>query len=144
MKSINTKIILDSKDQYLLKEHSWFNCRGRIRIKIKNKQFFLHHLILPPKEGFVIDHINRNRLDNRRCNLRYVTHSQSQMNRSKQKNNTSGFRGVYWNKHAKKWVSIIGIKGKLIHLGYYINIEEAAKAYKNKAMELFGEYMGEL
>ncbi len=66
------------------------------------------------------------------------------MNRSKQKNNTSGFRGVYWNKHAKKWVSIIGIKGKLIHLGYYINIEEAAKAYKNKAMELFGEYMGEL
>ncbi len=146
MKTIHNSLILDKKDKYLLKKYSFYLVGGLGNkypaTEIKNKTVYLHHLILMKKKGFEIDHINRNVYDNRRSNLRYVTSSQNGMNRGMMKNNTSGFRGVGW--HNGKWQARIRIQGKLIHLGHFSDIEEAAMVYKNKAVELFEEYLGEI
>ncbi|OGJ58310.1 hypothetical protein A2635_05320 [Candidatus Peribacteria bacterium RIFCSPHIGHO2_01_FULL_51_9] len=103
----------------------------------------LHHFILPKKKGFDVDHINRNIFDNRRENLRYVTHSQNMMNMKKSAINTSGFRGVTWNKRRKKWVAQIGFQMEKIYLGAFNDIEAAARAYKTAALKYFEEYLGE-
>lgn len=149
MKSIHNQIILDPEDQHLLDEYS-FTDNGKkyvktfLKIDGIKKKIFLHHFILSVKKGFEVDHINRNPLDNRRCNLRYVTTSQNQMNKKMQTNNTSGFRGVSWNKYHKKWQAMIKINKKHIHIGFYKKIDDAATAYQKRAKELFGEYLGEV
>jgi len=85
-----------------------------------------------------IDHINGDKLDNRRENLRSATRSQNMMNSGKPKNNTSGHKGVSW--HRNKWEARIIINGKKKHLGCFEDKEEAAKAYKEAAEKYFGEF----
>ncbi len=80
---------------------------------------YLHHLVLPVKTGFDVDHINRNKLDNRKENLRYVTRAQNIYNMSEKKNNTSGKRGVSWDKQHKKWRAYIGGSKSRKELGLY-------------------------
>lgn len=77
----------------------------------------------------IIDHINRNPIDNRIENLREVTRSQNQQNRAQDPRNTSGARGVTWSKHSKKWRAQIRINRKTIYLGYFDVVEDAARAY---------------
>jgi hypothetical protein len=87
-----------------------------------------------------IDHGNMNVLDNRKSNLRKCTIQQNACNREKPKHNTSGYKGVYWEKGLKKWRSAIRLNNKKIHIGCYEIKIEAAKAYNKKAKELFGEF----
>ena len=89
-----------------------------------------------------IDHINRNKLDNRKRNLRMATPSQNQRNKNLYKNNKSGYRGVYYKAQNTNnpWKANIGYKNKTIHLGYFSTKEEAVKAYNKKAKELHGEF----
>tara|TARA_R110002153_G_scaffold160823_1_gene313155 strand:+ start:191 stop:676 length:486 start_codon:yes stop_codon:yes gene_type:complete len=100
----------------------------------------LHRIIMGDPEGLVIDHINRNPLDNRRDNLRIVSRQENQMNLSINKNNKSGVAGVNWNKNANKWVAQIMYKNKSIFLGIFDNLEDAAKARKDAEEEYFGEF----
>ena len=88
----------------------------------------------------MIDHINHNGLDNRRENLRICTNAENNRHRRKPKNNTSGYKGVCWDKSKKKWRARIEKDNKNIHIGYYNILEEAARAYDAKAKELFGKY----
>jgi len=90
----------------------------------------------PPK-GFEIDHINGDRKDNRIKNLRLVTRSQNNKNRSLQSNNTSGYPGVIWYKSRSKWYVTIKSNSKDNFLGYFTNKEEAIAARK-KAEKEFG------
>lgn len=85
-----------------------------------------------------VDHINHNRIDNRRCNLRLVTKSQNNQNRSSLKNSTSKYLGVYIRKG--KWISRIKVNQKPIHLGTFTCETQAALAYNNAAELHFGEY----
>ena len=141
----NKDLIVDVNDEYLLERHKFRYDKNQYpRTKINKKDIFLHHLILPKKQGFEIDHINRNKLDNRRCNLRYVTRSQNAMNHGIQRNNKSGYRGVTWCKTKNKWRSTITFHGDQIGLGYFDDVLQAAKIYQIKAKELFGEYLGEV
>jgi hypothetical protein len=122
---------------------------GYINIKIQGKMYQAHRLAYLYMTGnfpkHFIDHINHIKDDNRWANLRDATHSQNHANKAKLKNNTSGYKGVSWNKQCKKWESQIGYMNKDIHLGKYTTPQEAAEAYKKKAIELFGEfaYMGD-
>ena len=102
----------------------------------------MHRFImnLKPGDKQQIDHKNRNGLDNRKENLRLTTDSLNNMNKGIQKNNTSGYRGVSLHKKYKKWRSTIQINKRVIHIGYFCNIEEAVLAYNKKALELYGEY----
>lgn len=92
------------------------------------------------KNGLEVDHINRNGLDNRKCNLRMCTNAQNSANSAIRKHNTSGYKGVSWSKWNKKWGCSIGFNYKHLHIGYFRDKIEAALAYNKKAKELFGEF----
>jgi hypothetical protein len=110
------------------------------QINGKRAKVYMHRIILNAQPGQYCDHINGDGLDNRRCNLRFCTKSQNGMNQGKQKNNTSGFKGVYWHKKNQKWIAYITLDYQPIHIGSYSTAKEAAKAYDDKALELFGEF----
>jgi hypothetical protein len=96
------------------------------------------HILIAGYKG--VDHVNRNGLDNRRINLRPATRSQNRVNCPPSRNNTSGYKGVSWNRPARRWVARIGVNGRRIGLGYFADSAEAARAYNRAALEAFGEY----
>lgn len=100
-------------------------------------------LILYGREPFVgheIDHINRDKSDDRLLNLRECTHSQNMSNQAIPSSNTSGYKGVSYHKHTNRFRATIMHNKKSIHIGLYNTAEEAAEAYRKKAIELFGEF----
>jgi hypothetical protein len=115
---------------------------GYISIKIQGKHYQAHRLAYLYMTGKFpendIDHINHIKDDNIWANLRDATGSQNQANKVKQKNNTSGYKGVNW--HRNKWRAQISYMNKTMDLGYYTTPQEAAEAYKKKATELYGEF----
>jgi hypothetical protein len=87
-----------------------------------------------------VDHINGNRADNRIANLRPVSIQKNRMNKCKQSNNTSGYKGVYYRKDTGKWSAQIGMKGNITRLGCYNCPTLAALAYDKAAREMHGSY----
>jgi hypothetical protein len=87
-----------------------------------------------------VDHINGDRADNRFCNIREALPAQNSQNRSMRTDNESGFKGVAWHKHTRKWASSIQINGKYKHLGYFATPERAFIAYIFAAWKHFGDY----
>tara|TARA_R110000824_G_scaffold217121_2_gene403649 strand:+ start:61 stop:615 length:555 start_codon:yes stop_codon:yes gene_type:complete len=100
----------------------------------------LHRLIMNTPKGMHTDHINGDPLDNRKENLRICTGAENQRNKGPQKNNTSGFKGVYWHKGSKKWSAQVAYNKKNIYIGCFKDKEEAARAHDAKAKELHGEF----
>lgn len=96
----------------------------------------MHRLLMPDVSE--VDHANRNGLDNRRDNLRAATSSQNGANKEMHRDNTSGFKGVFWNK--AKWNAHVRFNNKSVYLGRFDDPVEAARAYDAKALELFGEF----
>ncbi|MGL5936547.1 MAG: HNH endonuclease [Cetobacterium sp.] len=88
----------------------------------------------------VVDHIDGNKLNNTRENLRIVTHTQNSMNRKSAGGSSSQYIGVYLSKSNNKWAAQINIKGKKTHLGSFTCEIEAAKARDISTKEHFGEY----
>jgi|SRR5690606_5995401 len=137
--------IVDDEDFEWLSRYRWaYNKRlgyaqRSIRKDGKLASLAMHRAIMQPPPGMQVDHINGDRLDNRRCNLRIVTNQQNSFNRQPQKA-TSQYKGVGWYKPYQKWRAKIKINGKTKHLGYFDDEKEAALAYDRAARELFGEY----
>lgn len=111
-------------------------------VTINSKTHKLHRIVwimlfgqIP--DGFYIDHINGNKIDNRLENLRLATSSQNQQNRPAPKNSSSGYRGVTWHKVVNKWMARICHKGKRTTIGFFDNAEDAYEAYKQEAKKLF-------
>ena len=111
------------------------------------KQFTkkIHKLVanafLPnPLNKSCVDHIDNNRLNNNVENLRFASNRENNMNSKISIKNTSGFKGVHFNKKCKKWVAQITINGKNKNLGYFEKIEDAVNTRVRKAEELYGEY----
>lgn len=100
----------------------------------------LHRFLMNPSEDKVVDHINRNPLDNRICNLRTCTQQNNCFNKSMQCNNTSGVAGVTWDKSRNKWLAQIQINKKNKYLGRFATLEEAIAARQQAEMEYFGEF----
>jgi len=140
--------IVDDADYEWLMQWKWCaaNFRGKfyairaVNEKLKRTTIQMHRQIMDTPPGMETDHINGNSLDNRRENLRVCTVSQNQMNRRTQKNNTSGYKGVSYSKHRKKWFSQIQIDKKRIFLGLFLTPENAARAYDEAAKRYFGEF----
>ncbi len=109
-------------------------------------KIYLHRLILsrildrPLVKGEHTDHINGDKLDNRRANLRVATQAQNNRNGPKPITNKSGLKGVSWDKVNRKWVAQINFDKKVIFLGRYGTSEEAYAAYCEAAMKYHGEF----
>lgn len=127
----NIKFTLDAKNYVKV---SW-DKSGRFITSSR-----LSRIIMECPEDLVVDHINGDTLDNRRCNLRIVTVQQNSMNRKVAKTNKSGVSGVTWYGRDNKWVSHLSINKKKLFLGYFNNLEDAIKARKDAEEEYFGEF----
>jgi HNH endonuclease len=90
----------------------------------------MHHVVLPPTpgDGGVTDHINRNKLDNRKANLRRVTQVENVQNSVTRSDNTSGVRGVTWDAARQQWQARISVRGKVVHLGRFDTLAQAEGA----------------
>lgn len=107
----------------------------------KEKTLFMHRIVNNTPQGMETDHKDLNGLNNQKYNLRTSTKSQNNMNRKKQKGlYTSKYKGVSWDKRSKTWHSQLHLNNKGMHIGYFKNEIDAAVAYNNKAIELFGEF----
>src|SRR5579863_1550584 len=100
----------------------------------------MHREIMKPSKDEEVDHINHDKLDNRRENLRVCTGSQNQCNRRRKLKNTSGYKGVCWYRSKNRWKAALNIKGKCVWTGLFKNKEEAAHAYDEAAKLHHGEF----
>lgn len=133
--------LVDDSDYNILSAFSWnITSNGYVCSRIGGKVVNIHKMIL--KNVKEVDHINRNKLDNRRCNLREATRSQNNANHEIQKNNTLGYRGVgrVTQGTINPYYATIKVNGKNIYLGVFKTIEKAALAYNKAALEYFGEF----
>ena len=103
------RTIIDLEDIDKCKIYKWHLSNGYV---YNDKIGRLHRFIMNPSDDMVVDHINRNPLDNKKCNLRVCTQQQNTMNNSLQSNNSSGFSGVMFCNRDNKWIASIGFNGK--------------------------------
>ena len=139
----NTYVLIDNDDYEYLNQWKWTRSqRYAVRRDYKTgKIVTMHRVIMNTPKDMDTDHINNNPLDNRKCNLRICTTSQNLQNQRPQKRKTSSlFKGVSYDKHRSKWRAYIKHNSVNIHLGRFKTEIEAAKAYNEKALEIFGEY----
>lgn len=107
------------------------------KVSITGGKILMHRLIMSARSGDIIDHINGDGADNRKCNLRVTTKSQNMQN-SRAMGGTSRYRGVS-KQAASSWMARIKHDRKAVYIGIFSNEVLAAKAYDRKATELFGE-----
>jgi hypothetical protein len=132
--------MVDRSDKYLLEKHGWsIGKRGYVVASIGGKVVSLHRLIMG-YPSIEVDHINQNKLDNRRANLRLATRSQNEANKPLRKDNTSGYRGVTWDAQHSKWRVQIQWDKKMYRLGRYVDIDEAVRVRDKVAKKLHGEF----
>jgi hypothetical protein len=127
---------------YARKQRStWYAVRD-IWIPV-HKILYMHRLIhnrLYFNTQMQTDHKDQNGLNNQRNNLRVATNTENNRNKKKQRNNTSGYKGVYWSNQGHKWFVQICVNKRLIYLGYFTEKLEAAKVYNKAAKKYFGEF----
>jgi HNH endonuclease/AP2 domain len=118
---------IDDEDRYILTGRSWHITNNNYVASRRNGKIeLLHRLILDPPDSMVVDHINGDKLDNRRANLRIVTFAENVQNQSRLlSNNTSGYRGVVWDRSRSKWIAQVKMGGKNYLLGRFETKEEA-------------------
>jgi hypothetical protein len=139
-------VIVDDNDYQKLSQHKWYACKKRNTFYAyrdsgprKNKiRIPMHREILglTKGDGLIVDHINQNPLDNRKENLRIVSHNFNQHN-CKERKNGSGYRGVV--KHGNGWMAQISVNGKHKYLGYFKDKIDAAKSFDAEISNYYGD-----
>jgi hypothetical protein len=130
------RAIIDLEDIEKCKDYKWrINDKGYIITDIKGEQgkkLRLHRFLMDCPDDMVVDHINHDRFDNRKSNLRICTQQQNSWNKK--------CIGVFFDNSKNRWCARININGKSKHLGYFKTKEEAIKARKQAEINYFGEY----
>jgi len=138
------RAIIDTEDVEKVNNYKWcLATDGYVRTSSNgNNMAAIQNIIMNFMAGTnqLIDHRDRNPLNNCKSNFRICTHLENCRNVGKTKRNKSGFKGVCWDKRTKKWSSTIMVNYKNIHLGRFEDIKEAAMAYNKAAIEYFGKF----
>ena len=138
--------LVDDEDYDFLMQWKWhydgYYARRQTHIgmfngKQKQKPIRLHIQIMNPPGKSQVDHINADRLDNRKCNLRLCSAQQNNRNRGMSKR---GYKGVHFSKKNKNWVAQITINKKTTHIGSFKELKDALSAYNEAAIFHFGEF----
>ena len=143
--------LLDDQDMPLVEAYVWHLHSNGYVVRTTGTEHertvhWLHRIVAKTPPGMVTDHIDGNKLNNSRSNLRIATTAQNGFNRkiSKIATKTSMFKGVNWHKRNKKWRAVIKSSEARItkqrHLGYFLSDVVAAEAYNKAAIELFGDF----
>jgi len=143
--------LVDDEDYETINKHHWYtSVRSRANYAKRDVYHggrrlteFMHRVIMDCPEGMYIDHINHNGLDNRKENLRICTNQENCRNRIKHAPTTLGMiKGVSISKciKSKPFRAHIKHNYKNIDIGFFANLDDAARAYDKKALELFGQY----
>lgn len=145
MKEINLKkgfvALVDDMDYPYLSCFSWYLLKGPKTFYAHNPDIgSMHQLIIPIDMPLMIDHIDRNGLNNQRSNLRICTRQQNAWNQEKKRPGTSKYKGVYFDSVRSKWMCRMRINGITKNLGRFENEEDAAKTYDKHALLHFGEF----
>lgn len=136
----NEEILVDKSDYDRVKQHAWYIRNGYAVAHINGKTCYLHRVIMDAQRNVFVDHINHNKLNNRRSNLRLCTRSENAMNMIKSSNCSSRFKGVVFDKSAGRYKAEIKANQRLCHLGRFDNEIDAAIAYNKAALIYFGEF----
>jgi len=136
--------VVDAEDYYRLIRYRWhavFNSKTFYAARIKaGKTIKMHREITGAPGHLVVDHIDRDGLNNCRGNLRVCSAVQNFRNTGSTAGASSKYKGVHWHKKKNKWAAAIQYNKKVYHLGYFEDQVDAAKAYDIKAGEYFGEF----
>lgn len=136
--------LVDDADYEWLVQWKWYARKGRrtwyaIR-GINKKHLSMHRELLGATTGSVVDHKDGNGLNNQRDNIRLATYTQNRANSPKSRVNTSGYKGVIWQKRGSRWRCVIYWQRRNIHIGMFSDKIEAAKAYDEAAKKYHGEF----
>lgn len=122
-------------------EEVGYICKGYLRLYHEGRSYSVHRIIwevavgrIP--DGYVIDHIDHNTINNNIHNLRCVKRIDNQRNMKRRIDNTSGCVGVYWHKAAGKWMASIGVNGKSKYIGLFDSVVDAVNAREDKQKEM--------
>jgi hypothetical protein len=129
-----------SSDGYAVASIKYHSCTGRTTTAVYLHRWIWDSWANRSLGGLQIDHINRDRLDNRLENLRAATHGQNRCNSENSKNNISKYRGIWFDKRCRKYRAHLVVNGKRNYLGYYTDPLDAAKAYDEAAQQYHGEF----
>ncbi len=133
--------IVDPEDYGRLNKYKWYASGNREKLYAARaegrKKVFMHREIIPIPHGMVADHINRDRLDNRKTNLRPATTAQNAYNRPR---NGARFMGLSWDNRRGKWRVRVSRNGKRISVGCFGEKTEAARAYDEAVKKYHGEF----
>ena len=139
--------LIDVCDLDIVKDYNWYAAKSRnvyyaqrMERRVGRKAIKLHRALLSPPEGYVVDHINGDGLDNRRCNLRIATQQENHQNQITPKHNTSGVKGVSWHSRDLVWYANIRVSGRLIYIGKFRDFEAACAARLEAERRYFGEF----
>lgn len=143
--------LVDDEDFEMLSKWTW--CIGQAGTGYYAKAYngggaaaqrfaYMHRIImdLVPGDGVEVDHINHDGLDNRRRNLRVCSHKENARNVSIGRANTSGFKGVSWDRSRNKWGASIKVDGRKLHLGRFACLRDAVREYDSAAVRFFGPF----
>lgn len=132
--------IVDDDDFNFINQRRWRLTNNGYVTSGCGTKILMHRIIASTPPGMYTDHINGNKLDNRKVNLRVCTNQQNNWNKDKPANNKSGYTGVYWSERKQRWFAKIKENGKIRYIGSFRDIQDAATAREREAKRVFGEY----
>lgn len=149
MKSIPTSqgfsALVDDEDFVFLARFKWYanvqKAPGKVyaATDVGRRRIYMHQLLIP--RARMVDHRNRNGLDNQKHNLRECSKAENAVNAKLNSNSSSGVKGASWHKAAGKWMAHAGFNGRQVYLGLHATKEEAGNAYTEFMKSKFGDFV---